>query len=68
MSEENKIVEEIVEKDEVEPVTPIEVIVKKEETKEEPDYDYDNYLPSDDEIIETEKEIVENFKKRMVKS
>ncbi len=36
---------------------PIEVIIKKEETKPEPSFDYDDYLPTPEEIQETEKEI-----------
>ncbi len=48
--------------------TPIEVIIKKEETKPEPNFDYDDYLPTSDEILETEKEIHENEEKRKVKN
>ncbi len=47
---------------------PIEVIIKKEETKESPDFDYDDYLPTDEEIQETEKEINEIAEKRKVKN
>ncbi len=50
-----------------EKVEPIEVIVKKEETKADPDFDYDDYLPTQSEIEETEKEINENAEKRKVK-
>ncbi len=59
--------EEIVKEDEKEePIVPIEVSIKKEETKPESNFDYDDYLPTDDEIHETEKEIHENEMKRKV--
>ncbi len=45
----------------------IEVTIKKEPEKKEPDVDYDNYLPTEKEIIETEIEIEENTNKRRVK-
>ncbi len=61
MSEEIKNEDENEEK-----IEPIEVTIKKEETKPEPSFDYDDYLPSDAEIDETEKEIIENIKKRQV--
>ncbi len=47
---------------------PIEVSIKKEATKPEPNFDYDNYLPSNDEIEETEKEIHEIQSKRQIKN
>ncbi len=36
---------------------PVEVIIKKPEEVPEPDVDYDDYLPTDEEILETEQEI-----------
>ncbi len=64
MSEE--LIEDIEENKEDTKEEPLQVIIKKEETKPEPDFDHDNYLPSEEEIIETEKEIHENIKKRYV--
>ncbi len=61
MSEEIKNEDEKEEKE-----TPIEVTIKKEETKPEPSFDYDDYLPSQSEIEETEKEIHEIAEKRKV--
>ncbi len=60
--------EEVVETTEetVEPIGPMEVKIVKEPEKKEPDFDHDNYLPSEDEIIETEKEIHEQEMKRKV--
>ncbi len=43
---------------------PIEVKVKKEETPKEPSFDYDDYSPSDSEILDIEKEIQEHIVKR----
>ncbi len=63
MSEEIK--EEVVEDEKQDP---IQVVIKKEETVKEPDFDYDNYLPTDEEIQETEKEINEIAEKRKVKN
>ncbi len=48
--------------------SPLEVTIKKEETKPEPSFDYDDYLPSTEEILEAEKEIHENTQKRQVKN
>ncbi len=60
--------EEIKNEDEAEEKTfPLEVSIKKEVEKPEPDYDYDNYLPTSDEIHETEKEIAEIAEKRKIK-
>ncbi len=36
---------------------PLEVIIKKETEIPEPDVDYDDYLPTEKEILETEQEI-----------
>ncbi len=43
---------------------PIEVVIKKETPPPEPDFDYDDYSPSDTEIIQIEKEIQEKIEKR----
>ncbi len=45
--------------------TPIEVIIKKEETKPEPDYDYDSIDLTEKEIVELETEIDKTIKKRV---
>ncbi len=58
--------EEISEEEIIEPAAPIEVKLIKEKEEKEPDFDHDNYLPSEEEILETEKEIHENIKKRYV--
>ncbi len=59
--------EEIAKEEETEEkIGPLEVTIKKEEEKKEPDFDHDNYLPSEDEILEAEKELHENIKKRYV--
>ncbi len=42
---------------------PLEVKIKKEETPKEPSFDYDDYTPSDAEILEIETEISEKIKK-----
>jgi len=63
MSEEIK--EEVVEEEKDEP---IKVVIEKEEEKSAPDFDYDDYLPTDKEIQETEKEINEIAEKRKVKN
>ncbi len=47
---------------------PLEVIIKKETEKPEPDFDYDDYLPTQKEIIETEDELDEIAEKRKVKN
>ncbi len=43
---------------------PIEVILKKEKTVPEPSFDYDDYSPSDAEILDIETEIAEKIKER----
>ncbi len=59
--------EEIVKEDENDEIPePIEVSIKKEKEIPTPDFDYDNYLPSEKEIVETENEMHENIKKRYV--
>ncbi len=63
------IPEEIVEnvqdsKPESEPV--LKVKIEKEETKPDPDFDYDDYLPTQEEIEESEKEMHEQAEKRKV--
>ncbi len=49
---------------EVEDSEPLEVRVKKEETPPQPNFDYDDYTPSDQEILDIEKEIQTNIEKR----
>jgi len=44
---------------------PLEVTIKKEIEKPEPDYDYDSDQLSDDEIVGLEKEIDAITKKRV---
>ncbi len=43
---------------------PLEVIIKKEKEQPNPSFDYDDYTPSDTEILEIEKEIQEKIEKR----
>ncbi len=43
---------------------PLEVTIKKEKEAPQPDFDYDDYTPSDTEILDTEKEIQEKIEKR----
>ncbi len=55
--------------DEIKEITPdveepLEVIIKKEKPTETPSFDYDDYTPSDNEILEIEKEIQEKIKER----
>ncbi len=42
---------------------PLEVTIKKEESPKEPNFDYDDYTPSDNEILEIETEITDKIKK-----
>ncbi len=44
--------------------TPLEVTIKKETPPKEPSFDYDDYSPSDSEILDIEKEIQEKIEKR----
>ncbi len=44
--------------------TPLEVTIKKEKEPPTPSFDYDDYDPSDSEIMEIEKEIKERIEKR----
>ncbi len=64
---EDEIPTEVIEEKE-EKVEPIKVILEKEETKPEPNFDYDDYLPTPEEIQETEKEIDDAAEKRKVKN
>ncbi len=48
----------------VEDETPLEVTIKKEKETPPPDFDYDDYTPSNVEIIDIEKEIQEKIEKR----
>ncbi len=43
---------------------PLEVIIKKDKPLPSPSFDYDDYSPSDQEILDTEKEIQEHIEKR----
>ncbi len=42
---------------------PIKVKVEKEKEEPSPSFDYDDYSPSDEEILEIETEISEKIKK-----
>ncbi len=64
----DETIEEINETEKEEDTAPIEVVIKKEEPVKEVDFDYDDYLPTDAEIQETEKEINEISEKRKVKN
>ncbi len=44
--------------------TPLEVTIKKDKVAPQPDFDYDDYTPSDQEILDIEKEIQINIEKR----
>ncbi len=55
--------------DEIKDITPdveepLEVIIKKETPPKQPDFDYDDYTPTDAEILEIETEIQEKIEKR----
>ncbi len=45
-------------------VTPLEVTIKEKKEPPTPSFDYDDYSPSDSEILEIEKEIKEKIEKR----
>ncbi len=53
--------EEIIDEEESE--KPLEVTIKKEDPPKEPDFDYDDYTPTDTEILEIETEMSEKIKK-----
>ncbi len=42
---------------------PLEVTIKKEKETPPPDFDYDDYTPSDQEIVEIETQITDKIKK-----
>ncbi len=63
-----KQADDLVEDEKEETTDPIEVTIKKTEETPIPDFDYDDYLPTDSEISEAEKEINENAEKRKVKN
>ncbi len=42
---------------------PLEVKIKKEAEPKQPSFDYDDYSPSDEEILEIETEITDKIKK-----
>ncbi len=56
MDEKDEVLEEV-------PEQPLEVTIKKEKATEAPNFDYDDYTPSDNEILEIEKEITDKIKK-----
>ncbi len=56
--------EEIINEIQDEKPQPIEVTVKKEAPTKEPNFDYDDYTPSDTEILEIEEEIAKKIVKR----
>ncbi len=43
---------------------PLEVTIKKEKETSPPSFDYDDYTPSEQEIVDTEIQIKENIEKR----
>ncbi len=43
---------------------PLEVTIKKEKEAPPPSFDYDDYSPSDEEILDIEKQIADNIVKR----
>ncbi len=43
---------------------PLEVTIKKDKETPTPSFDYDDYSPSDNEILDIEKEIQETITKR----
>ncbi len=49
--------------DEADIPEPLEVKIKKEEPPKEPSFDYDDYSPSDEEILDIETEITDKIKK-----
>ncbi len=51
------------EKEIVEEPEPIEVTVKKDKPIPEPSFDYDDYSPTDNEILDIETQIAEKIKK-----
>ncbi len=52
----------MVEKDEED--TPLEVTIKKDKEPPQPDFDYDDYTPSDQEILDIEREIQEKVERK----
>ncbi len=48
----------------VEDDTPLEVTIKKEKETPAPSFDYDDYSPSEQEIMDIEKQVKENIEKR----
>ncbi len=42
---------------------PLEVTIKKEKETPSPSFDYDDYSPTDEEILDIETEIAEKIKK-----
>ncbi len=56
-----KILDDIKEEEDT---TPLEVTIKKEKEIPKPSFDYDDYTPTDTEILEIEQEIAEKITKR----
>ncbi len=55
--------------DEIKEITPdveetLEVIIKEKPKPQQPSFDYDDYSPSDQEILDIEKEIQTHIEKR----
>jgi len=48
----------------VEDDKPLEVTIKKDKEIPEPDFDYDDYLPTEEEIMQAEQEIEQQIAKR----
>ncbi len=48
----------------IEDEVPLEVTIKEKPVARQPDFDYDDYTPTDVEILEIEKEIQEKIEKR----
>ncbi len=48
----------------VEDDTPLEVTIKEKPKELQPSFDYDDYSPSEAEILDIEKEVKENIEKR----
>ncbi len=44
--------------------TPLEVTIKKDVPPPQPNFDYDDYSPSDEEILDIEKEIKDKIERK----
>ncbi len=56
--------EEILDEIKEQTSAPLEVSIKKEKETPPPSFDYDDYSPTDEEILEIETEISDQIKKR----